>query len=294
MLFARAMRPACLKCLENGESGKDFLLHGKYYRRSDSREIQRYRCRRCNSCFSAALFQDCYRQKKRHKNLLLKRLLCSGISQRRSAIILCLNRKTVVKKFLLLAMEAEFILRKSNFDQKPCAVVEFDDLETIEHSKCKPLSVSIAVEFKTRRILGLEVSRMPAKGPLVDKARKLYGRRIDERKAGRERLFKRIRPHLSDVVEIKSDANPHYPDDIKRHFPAAKHSVFGGKRGSLGGQGELKRVRFDPLFSLNHTCAMFRANVNRLFRKTWCTTKRADRLYAHLILYASYHHTQLI
>lgn len=39
---------------------------------------------------------------------------------------------------------------------------------------------------------------------------------------------------------------------------------------------------------------MLRANVNRLFRKTWCTTKRADRLYAHLILYAHFHNTMLI
>jgi hypothetical protein len=39
---------------------------------------------------------------------------------------------------------------------------------------------------------------------------------------------------------------------------------------------------------------MIRANVNRMFRRTWCTTKRRDRLEAHLVLYADYHNEQLI
>jgi hypothetical protein len=44
------------------------------------------------------------------------------------------------------------------------------------------------------------------------------------------------------------------------------------------GQGELKRGGFDPLFSLNHTAAMFRDRLKRLSHRTWCTTKRPDRL----------------
>jgi hypothetical protein len=93
---------------------------------------------------------------------------------------------------------------------------------------------------------------------------------------------------------IKSDSNPHYPNSVKKAFPEARHISFQGKRGSLSGQGELKKVKFDPLFSLNHTCAMLRANVNRLFRKTWCTTKKREHLYAHLMIYADYHNHQLI
>ena len=38
---------------------------------------------------------------------------------------------------------------------------------------------------------------------------------------------------------------------------------------------------------------MFRANVNRLIRKTWCTTKNADRFRSHLILYAHEHNKRL-
>jgi hypothetical protein len=223
----------------------------------------------------------------------LIQLLCSGVSQRRAAKILRLDRKTVVRKFLIASLEARFDLRVGNFRHKKAHTVEFDDLETFEHTKCKPLSVTLAVEQGTRRILGMEVSRMPASGLLSHRARAKYGFRGDERRRGRTKLFEGVKPFFKDGGIIKSDSNPHYRPLVEKQFPEARYLQYLGKRGSLGGQGELKKVKFDPLYSLNHTCAMLRANVNRLIRKTWCTTKRADRLDAHLALYANYHNQNL-
>ncbi|HXH76731.1 MAG TPA: hypothetical protein VNJ08_17305, partial [Bacteriovoracaceae bacterium] len=59
-------------------------------------------------------------------------------------------------------------------------------------------------------------------------------------------------------------------------------------------QGELKKVRFDPLFMVNHTCALLRANVNRLIRKTWCTTKDPARLKDHLDVFVYYYNEILL
>jgi hypothetical protein len=39
---------------------------------------------------------------------------------------------------------------------------------------------------------------------------------------------------------------------------------------------------------------MLRANISRLFRKTWNTTKNVDRLADHVALYAVYHNENLI
>jgi len=181
-----------------------------------------------------------------------------------------------------------------NRAQEEATIIEFDDLETFEHSKCKPLSVTLAVEHKTRRILGFEVSQMPAKGKLSRLALKKYGPRKDERAGARERLFQKIKPLIHDEALIKSDENPHYISPVRRHFPNATHERHKGQRGSIVGQGELKKVRFDPLFSLNHTCAMLRANVNRLFRRTWCTTKLPERLSLHLAMYVDFHNELLI
>lgn len=264
---------------------------GRFYRTSDSRWVQRFRCTKCRKGFSNATFNSCFRQKKRQKNALLRKLLCSGVSQRRAARILNLHRVTVVRKFLFLSLEAEFLLSTQNYGSPKTGIIEFDDMETFEHTKCKPLSITLAVESKTRRILGVEVSRMPAKG-LLSRVRK-YGRRVDERAVGRRLLFQKIQNFTADDVTIKSDSNPHYEKQVRELFPSAKYLQYLGKRGAITGQGELKKVRFDPLFSLNHTCAKIRADVNRLFRRTWCTTKNPDRLRAHLILYSSYHNQHL-
>ena len=284
-----AMLPNCPKC---DDSCAKIVRFGSYYRTSDSKWIQRFRCQTCKAGFSRATFQSCYRQKKRQKNVLLRKLLCSGVSQRRAARILNVHRITVVRKFLFLSLEATFALNYKNYNAEKIKIMEFDDMETFEHSKCKPLSITLAVESQTRRILGIEVSRMPPKG-LLARVKK-YGPRPDERPFGRKRLFEDIRSFILEDARLKSDSNPHYPKDVAQFFPNAKYSQYLGKRGAITGQGELKKVRFDPLFSLNHTAAKFRADVNRLFRRTWCTTKNPGRLRAHLILYSVYHNEHLV
>ena len=65
-------------------------------------------------------------------------------------------------------------------------------------------------------------------------------------------------------------------------------------RESNVGQGQLKKIGFDPLLSLNHTYAMLRANINRLIRKTWRTTKDPKGLKDHIDLYVNFHNHQII
>lgn len=290
------MRPNCPHCSDT-DSTSENRIHvkkaGHYRRRSDSRRVQRFQCQNCLKHFSYATFHSCFRQKKRHLNEKLKKLFCSGVSQRRAAQLLHLSRTTVKRKFVYLGSLSRLELKRFNAQFSKVEVVEFDDLETFEHTKCKPLSVTLAVDSSTRRILGFEVSRMPAKGLLARMARKKYGFRSDKRSVGRNKLFQKIKPLVADTATIKSDQNPHYPVDLKRHFPLSKHETSKGRRGSVVGQGELKKVRFDPLFSLNHTCAMLRANINRLFRKTWCTTKLPDQLELHIAMYAVFHNKNL-
>ena len=284
----------CVKCELGPEDCAKIVHYGRYYRTSDSRWVQRYRCTRCKYTFSKATFDVFFRHRLRRKHRALGELLCSSVSQRRAARVLGMDKKTVVRKFRLLSLSAEFSFRSTNLLQARAQEIEFDDLETFEHSKCKPLSVTLAVESTTRRILGLSVSEMPAKGLLARGARRKYGRRRDERTRERRRLFAKIQALVAPTAVIKSDSNPHYRSDVTHYFPQAEYRQYQGKRGSLGGQGELKKVRFDPLFSLNHTCAKLRADVNRLVRRTWCTTKRKACLEAHLILYADYHNRNLV
>jgi hypothetical protein len=181
----------------------------------------------------------------------------------------------------------------SNYKIRPLSQIQFDDLETSEHTKCKPVSVTLAVDPKTRKILKFQVSAMPAKGHLAEISRRKYGIRVDERPAHWELFMRELVPYVRPECVWTSDENPHYPRHLKRHHPEAIHIQVKGGRGCISGQGELKKLRFDPLFALNHTCAMLRANMNRLFRRTWCTSKTRRGLLDHLCLYISYHNRVL-
>lgn len=266
---------------------------GLYYRKSDGQRLTRLWCFSCKKSFSAATTSPLKGQKKRHLNKTICDLLTGGVSQREAARILKINPKTVIRKFRFVASTAEEDLKIQNRQFPQSIEVEFDDLETFEHTKCKPLSVTLMVEYSSRRILGFKVAQMPAKGKLAAIARKKYGPRADHRSFARKSLFKEMQEFVHPQARIRSDSNPYYKNDVRHYFPKATYETILGSRGAITGQGELKKIKWDPIFSLNHTCAMLRAHICRLFRKTWCTTKKRDQLAAHIALYALEHNRRL-
>ncbi len=270
---------------------------GSFFRSSDGKRIVRFLCRNCKRSFSNASNSPCYWQKKRRLNKPIFELLVSGVSQRRIARLLKINRNTVVRKLLFLADQAKLsqqeFLESLRDSKNKVTSVQFDEMETFERSKCLPLSIPLIVEAESRKILSFRVAQMPAKGPLAEISRKKYGKREDHRAAAVDSLLSELSGVIQPKAQMLSDQNPKYPNWVKRHFPSISHEAVKGRRGCVVGQGELKKIGNDPLFDLNHTCAMLRANVNRLFRRTWCTTKRPDRLEAHLAIYVAYHNQVL-
>ena len=245
--------------------------------------------------FSSATLSDFYRLKRRRINAPLMSFLASGLSLRRSAVLLKVNSKTVARRLPLLAKRCRE-KNRAEVEKLRGRVfnIQVDDLITKENSKLKPLSVSIAVDEDRRRILAVEVSTIPAFGHLAEVARRKYGKREDEHFAGLTRLFQRLGPIVSAEAIIKSDEHQRYPGFVSAYFPKAKHLTFKSERGCIAGQGELKKVGFDPLFIINHTCALLRANVNRLIRKTWCTTKDPKRLVDHLEVFVYFYNELLL
>lgn len=274
---------------------QSIIRDGTFRRREDAKVIQRYRCKNCGRRFSRATFSETYRQKKRRINTPLLKLLSSGMSLRRSALILQVNRKTIERKLPFLAIRCRR-LNKNHLIKIKGRVhnIQIDDLITKESSKLMPLSVSIAVDENRRTILAMEVSQIPAFGHLSKIAVKKYGKRKDEHFEGLTRLFQRITPIVSTEVQVKTDGHQLYPGFISAYLPKARHLIFKSERGCVVGQGELKKVHFDPLFIVNHTCALLRANINRLIRKTWCTTKDPKRLKDHLDVFMYFYNTYLL
>ncbi|WP_198295927.1 IS1 family transposase [Bacteriovorax sp. Seq25_V] len=266
---------------------------GFFFRRSDSRKIQRFVCKTCGRKFSRATFTLEKYQKKRRINRRLFLDLATNSSMRSCARKYKVNYKTVQSRMDYFSIKGkkrqEKFLKK--LEKSKVQAMQFDDLVTSEHTKMKPLSITIAVDKKRRHILAAEVSSIPAFGLLADKSRKKYGYRKSDHERGLEKVFEKIKNVVNQDATIQSDEHQAYPKFVSRYFPKAEYKRYKGGRGCVAGQGELKKLRFDPLFTLNHTCAMFRANINRLARRTWCTTKRIDMLQKHVDIFINYYNS---
>lgn len=262
-------------------------------RGADEKKIQRYRCKGCKRTFSDQTDALTFGEHKPLATQSVMQLLMCGVSQRRCAKVLKLHPITVARKLCRLGMRAI----QHNLAVGPLphtTTVLFDEMETFEHSKCKPVSIPIAVEEGTRKILAIDAVSMPAKGKLSKIAKRRYGRRANHRRRGLLDLLARVREVAPALTRLKSDKCPQYPILVTKVFNSAvAHETHKGRRGCVVGQGELKRGGFDPLFSLNHTCAMIRDNIKRMSRRTWTTTKRIDRLKYLLSIYA-WIHNQLL
>ena len=269
------------------------MKHGRFKRSSDSQTIQRYRCNSCKTTFSQASFDPAYYQKKRHLNYKCAFLLSSMISMNRLSLVLNIHPITVARKLEYMAGQARKKCHDALSSFSTISDIQFDELQTIEHTKCKPLSVIMAVSKKERKIIAFQVSKMPATGYLASIARKKYGPRKDERLKGMTHLFEQLQQILTPNIRIQSDECRFYKPVVNTYFPQAHYLQFKGKKSAVSGQGELKKGAHDPLFSINHTFAMCRGNINRLIRKTWCTTKKISRLIDHLYIYMWVHNWKL-
>jgi len=212
---------------------------------------------------------------------------------RRAAKLLGIDRKTVARKVPYFAAQAKQLLAESTVDQGPSREIYIDELITFEHTRCKPVAVCMAVS-KERKILSLAVSPMPAIGKHLQKiSLKKYGKRPNLRRKGVKSCLSSIQGQVSPETSFISDEEPSYLGLIRASFPKNEHRTFPSKRAVIAGQGELKDHSFDPLFAINHTFAMVRANLARLARRTWVTTKKIERLEDFLYIYAAFHNLEL-
>lgn len=155
---------------------------GQFKRKGSRTPIQRYLCRSCEMTFSDATTQFEFRQKKRKINLPLFELMVSNVSMRRAAQLIHIDQKTVARRFNYFAAVAELHHKEFLKNRPSSTAVQFDDMETSEHSKLKPLSIPLMVDEKEREILSYAVAQMPAKGKLASISRKKYGYRKDLRR----------------------------------------------------------------------------------------------------------------
>jgi transposase-like protein len=255
--------------------------------------VRRYLCLTCKRSFSSRTISPTYRQKKPFLNRSIFEHLASGNAQRRTARLLRCSKATVARKLIWLSHFSD----KGVFSTEDCAHIQIDELETIEHTKLKPLTIPLCVS-QSYKILGLSVGKLRAKGHLAEISQKKYGPREDQRLMALTELFEELQKNLRPApLTITTDAHPLYPGLIRKYFPHAKHIAVNSrdhlkKKRELVYTAERKKI-FDPMFALNQRCAMLRSDIRRLTRRSWCTTKKIENLRHHLELYRAYNNLYL-
>ncbi len=182
-----------LTCPSPGCQNKDKIIKRGFFRIGfNNQKVRRYQCVRCLKTFSFRSSHETFRQKKPYLNQEILSLLCHGMTMRGIARHLQINYKTVERKFLFLAQRAYRLT--PNVEE-----LQFDEFETIEHTKCKPLSILVCVDGKGEP-LALNVAKVPAKGKLAAFSVKKYGKRLDERRNVALSTFANlnINPHMDD------------------------------------------------------------------------------------------------
>lgn len=272
-------------CDNHDSPAKGWYIKKGYYKlKHNHQPVPRYQCKLCKRKFSSQTFKDTHNQKKPFLNDQIFQFYSSAMTQRRLAKTLKCNRKTIVRKFLFLANKAQNIHEeKLKKGEIKTSYVQFDEMETYESTKLKPVSIALAVRPKTGEILGIDVGSMKAKGHLADRyALKYSEERQDTRDESRTNVLDMVALCAKESVTIASDAHPSYEKLFRKAVPHAEiKQIPQGKQRKFG-------HAHDELFMINHTCALLRQDLSRLRRRTWITTKDIERLKAHLWLYVAY------
>lgn len=267
------------------------IKDGSFYRSNDSRKIQRFKCKTCGARFSASTGSLEFMQKKRRVNFLLLKLFCAKVTQKRAARIAGVNKTTVARKFDYWARKAK--LKNESFRERLTKSkvhhMQFDDLITKEITKLKPLSVTVAVDAERRFILAANVAQIAAFGHLAEASVKKYGKRKSEHIMVLDKTFRALTNVVHKRALIESDEHRNYEPIIRSYFPRAQYKQYKSEKACIAGQGELKKVKHDPIFKIDHTLAMMRDGVSTLVRRTWCVTQDPKRLQGHLEIFIYYY-----
>ena len=273
-----------------GSNDRFYKKKGYYKTRWNHQPVPRYQCLHCQKSFSSHTFNRTYRQKKPYLNEDIFRLYCSGTTQRRIAILLGVNVKTVVPKFLFLSKNAheEHVLRlkQKAFD---ITEVQFDEMLSFEHTRLKPLSIALAVQSDNYKVIDIQVAQSHYQGRLSSIALKKYGIRKDESRLARFHVLKTLESQIRTTCHITTDAKPHYSLEVRHYFPKANLKQIRNRGNRLKRLLQARRRNIqDPMFGLNLVAARIRHDLSRMGRKVWTTTKKAERLQSHLMLFVAY------
>jgi len=247
---------------------------GKYKTRG--KYVQRFHCRDCDKTFTSRTHTKFYRKRKQALAKKMLHMYCEGMSLNAIARVLVLNRKTVSRYFIEASGRARVEhIKRLNTGQIRTSYVQFDEMESFEIGKMRPLGIELAVRVKTGEIISAVVARIPIKAYIMSKKKKLEYAAITDRKMRMSEMLLEVSKALKPNSTIESDEAFINTKVAKEILPKHRNITQPGTSKAL--------------WRVNYVCLKLRQDVSRLRRATLATTKRIDYLQKHLDLYIAYH-----
>ena len=258
----------CPKC-----GNKDLAKDGKRKMKKNQLPLQQYKCRSCKHRFTTNALKKTYRQRKPELNKKVMKLYCEGNTLRGIGRILGISYNTVVAKFKMMALLArDRHLKAINEGEIETKYVQFDEMETFEETREKPLGIQLSIRPKTGQIICAKVCRIPIKALSVPpRIKEEYFKQTNKKEA------------ISDMlIETSKVLNPKYS---VLSCDGSTQNVSLAKKICDKSLIETHVNDYAGMWRLNHTCAKLRHHISRLVRKTWATTKKMERLQMHFDLF---------
>ena len=237
--------------------------------------VQRYQCKDCDKTQTTRTNSLNYRLRKQRLAKKIKTLYCERMSLRGISRTLGIDRKTVNAYFIRESHKSRVANLKGLESRGIVSTfIQFDDIETFEHSKQKPLGIYLSVRAKTGEIISAKVHTTHIRALAVSKEKiNKWNRNVDKGAA------------LADcLLETKKAFN-------------RVHTTLGcdGEKINISTANEICDESFINIVTLGENKKIdlairkMRNDISRLSRKSLCSTKKAERLQNHLDLYIDYH-----
>ena len=227
------------------------IKKGKIKTKKSAKKVQRYQCLACRKMFTKRSSSDTYRQKRPDLNNKILSLYIEGMPLRAIARHLNCSYNTVVKKFKELGYQAQEKNLKPRYEK--CKYIQFDEMHTFLGSKNNKLFIGLAVSGYGE-ILAFKVGQ--------------------DRRNNLETLFIDIASRVNEDTIFYCDKDRSYPYLINKHFPKSDYVDI-----RSSGPG---REDYDFLKHLDFVCALVRNRLGRMTRKSWCFTRKTERLQLNL------------
>jgi transposase-like protein len=291
-MFTKPLKCPNSKCLQHKSPAGCFYIKKGYYKtKYNHQQVPRYLCKTCGIYFSSTAFKETRWQKKPHLNDQIYKFYCSAMTLRRMARVLGISRQTVNNKFIFMSAVAHKEHDRHIDDGKiKTNHILIDELHTFEHTKYKPLAITLVVSEGSGKIIDAQVSTFAStvgQGKLPLKYQGMW--RPDNRLVAAEDCLmtaKRCAINPNTLIVVSDKTKSFFPA-INKILPQASYQQHFGKPPAYLPH-HLRKKWKNPLFHINHLCAKNRADLSRVRRKTWITTKQMDRLQAHLYLYIAW------